>query len=89
VLFFIERFGPLTRDGLEADKGELVDGVLMHADAMRELFIFSTGDRARRAHIRPAVQPICRNGSDPKQRFGGWYTGVIGAPGSCRQFPDG
>jgi putative tryptophan/tyrosine transport system substrate-binding protein len=24
-----------------------------------------------------------------KQRFGGWYTGVIGAPGSCRQFPDG
>jgi Phage integrase family len=66
VLFFIERFGPLTRDGLEADKGELVDGVLVHADAMRELFIFSTGDRARRAHIRPAVQPICRNGSDPR-----------------------
>ena len=26
---------------------------------------------------------------DPKQRFADWYTGVIGARGSCRQCPYG
>jgi hypothetical protein len=56
VLHFVERFGPLTRDGLDADKGELVEGVLAHADNMRDLFIFSTGDRASRAEIIATAQ---------------------------------
>jgi hypothetical protein len=51
VLYFIERFGPLTRDGLDISKGELVDGVLAHSDAMRDLFIVLSGDRARRAKL--------------------------------------
>jgi len=56
VLFFIERFGPLTRDGFDTAKGELVDGVLAHADAMRDLFRFSSGDRARRAKVIASLQ---------------------------------
>ncbi len=56
VLDFVERFGPLTRDGLDADKGELVEGVLAHADTLRDLFFFSTGDRARRAAVLAGLQ---------------------------------
>jgi hypothetical protein len=56
VLHFVEKFGPLTRDGLDAQKGELVDGVLAHADTMRDLFFFSTGDRAHRAKLIAQLQ---------------------------------
>ena len=56
VLYFVERFGPLTRDGLDTQRGELVDGVLAHADTMRDLFLFSTGDRARRAAVLAGLQ---------------------------------
>ena len=56
VLYFVERFGPLTRDGLDTRKGELVDGVLVHADAMRDLFLFLSGDRAHRAKIITDLQ---------------------------------
>src|SRR5260370_1643041 len=56
VLHFVEKFGPLTRDGLDARKGELVEGVLAHADTMRDLFFFSTGDRARRAAVLAGLQ---------------------------------
>jgi len=56
VLHFVERYGPLTKDGLDADKGELVEGVLAHADTMRDLFSFSTGDRARRAAVVASLQ---------------------------------
>jgi hypothetical protein len=56
VLHFVERFGPLTRDGLDAQKGELVDGVLAHADTMRDLFLFSTGDRAHRSKLIAHLQ---------------------------------
>jgi hypothetical protein len=56
VLHFVERYGPLTKDGLDADKGELVEGVLAHADTMRDLFSFSTGDRARRAAVLASLQ---------------------------------
>jgi hypothetical protein len=51
VLYFIERFGPLTIDGLDNSKGELVDGVLAHSDAMRDLFSVLSRDRARRAKL--------------------------------------
>ena len=56
VLYFVERFGPLTPDGLDAQKGELVDGVLAHADTMRDLFLFSTGDRAHSAKLIAQLQ---------------------------------
>jgi hypothetical protein len=56
VLHFVEKFGPLTRDGLDAQKGEPVDGVLAHADTMRDLFLFSTGDRAHRARVIAELQ---------------------------------
>jgi hypothetical protein len=56
VLNFIERFGPLTADGRDIEKGELVDGVLAHAGALRDLFFFATGDRARRAAIIADLQ---------------------------------
>jgi hypothetical protein len=42
---------------------------------------------AHRPGSCPRISRLVGFGS--KQRFGGWYTGVIGAPGSCRQFPDG
>jgi hypothetical protein len=32
---------------------------------------------------------VCHLPPGPKQRFAGWYTSLIGAPGSCCQFPDG
>jgi hypothetical protein len=51
VLYFIERFGPLTKNGLDTSKGELVDGILAHSDAMRDLFMVLSGDRARRAKL--------------------------------------
>jgi hypothetical protein len=56
VLYFVEGYGPLTKDGLDTSKGELVDGVLAHADAMRDLFIFLSGDRARRAKVISDLQ---------------------------------
>jgi hypothetical protein len=37
VLSFVEKFGPLTKDGLDASKGELVWGVIIHAEAIQEL----------------------------------------------------
>jgi hypothetical protein len=56
VLYFVERYGPLTNDGLDINKGELVEGVLAHADAMRDLFVFLSGDRARRAKLIADLQ---------------------------------
>jgi hypothetical protein len=56
VLYFVERYGPLTRDGLDTSKGELVDGVLAHADAMRDLFVFLSGNRAGRAKLIADLQ---------------------------------
>jgi hypothetical protein len=46
VLDFIDRFGPLTREGLDPQKGELVNGVVVHAEALRDLLTFAaSGDR--------------------------------------------
>jgi hypothetical protein len=56
VLDFIVKFGPLTTDGFDAHKGELVDGVLAHADTMRDLLFFSTGNRAHRAKLIAELQ---------------------------------
>jgi hypothetical protein len=35
VLHFVERFGPLTKEGLKGGIGELVNGVITHAEKMR------------------------------------------------------
>jgi hypothetical protein len=56
VLHFVERYGPLTKDGLDTNTGELVEGVLAHADAMRDLFGFLSGDRAHRAKVIAGLQ---------------------------------
>jgi hypothetical protein len=58
VACFVERFGPLTTDGLDAEEGELIDGVLAHADTMRDLFLFSTGDRTHRAKLLSDLQDL-------------------------------
>jgi hypothetical protein len=80
VLHFVEKFGPLTADGLDEEKGELVDGVLAHVDALRDVFLFASGDRARRAAIIADLQanPFAElevtleldpGSEDPKLRF--------------------
>jgi hypothetical protein len=43
VLDFVRRFGPLTHAGLNPRNGELADGVLAHARAMREYLMHLVG----------------------------------------------
>ena len=58
VLAFIEKFGPLTKDGLDPKSGELVDGVLAHADAMRELLDCSSRQSGRRYVLASQTNPM-------------------------------
>jgi hypothetical protein len=59
VLDFIERFGPLTREGLDARKGELVNGALVHAEAIRELLAdSSSGDGRHRLAVIGQANPF-------------------------------
>lgn len=73
VLSFVERFGPLTGDGLDPNKGELVDGVLAHSSCMRDVFLFLAGDRAAAARIlrgspNPFAELVVMFGPDPGNR---------------------
>jgi hypothetical protein len=51
VLSFVEKFGPLTKDGLNSEKGEIVDGVLMHARVMNVLFNLLSGTPMERSRF--------------------------------------
>lgn len=60
VLHFIEKFGPLTLDGLDPQKGELVGGVIIHAEAIRELLDYSSsaGRQRNSALIAGKMNPF-------------------------------
>jgi hypothetical protein len=47
LLGFVNKFGPLTTAGLDKDRGEPVELMLEHANAMREWLGYSVGDRSR------------------------------------------
>jgi hypothetical protein len=44
VLAFAQRFGPLTRDGLDKEAGEPTYDSVVHAEAMREFLSYGGGD---------------------------------------------
>jgi hypothetical protein len=56
VLSFVEKFGPLTKDGLYSEKGEIVEGVLIHATAMNVLFNALSGKPIRRQMLLRHLQ---------------------------------
>jgi hypothetical protein len=67
VLGFIERFGPLTRDGVNLEIGDSVSNVLIHAKTMRiRLASMAWGkDRSRRlrpTHSKSPRQPMSGSG---------------------------
>jgi hypothetical protein len=45
---------------------------------------YSGSSRRPRQSKRTTSAKSCTRCATAKQRFGGWYTGVIGARGSCR-----
>jgi hypothetical protein len=53
VLSFVGKFGPLTKDGLYSEKGEVIDGVLTHAHVMDLLFnLLSSKPMERQIFLR-------------------------------------
>jgi hypothetical protein len=51
VLTFIRQFGPLTAAGLNEANGELVEGVLANAAAMREVLAYGAGSRDEKLFV--------------------------------------
>ena len=58
ALDFVSKFGPLTGDGLDADVGDDLDMVLVHAEAMAEMLWYASGSKRRRARVVDAEMPI-------------------------------
>jgi hypothetical protein len=68
VLAFIERFGPLTRDGLNPEIGESVTKILNHADAMRSVLLASMAMEGRSG--TPIIGPIRNLGEEASPLVG-------------------
>jgi hypothetical protein len=49
VLDFVQRYGPLTLEGLDQKKGETVDQLLVHAETMRDALSYAGGDKSLQA----------------------------------------
>jgi hypothetical protein len=61
VLQFIQRFGPLTKDGLETDRGELVKTVKLHLRAFWDWIKHDrSSDRKNVAPLREQVEKFSR-----------------------------
>ncbi|HYZ40950.1 MAG TPA: hypothetical protein VE687_10025 [Stellaceae bacterium] len=87
VLAFIEKFGPLTRDGLNPEIGESVTNVLKHADAMRMALLASASVEEGKSGVPSAMmQSIGSMNPDlvfgPASKAGGPESPIIGPIGS-------